>query len=132
MSKRIQRLICKNLINKTGVTVLIKRPPENIQLDKYGEPVDGDVFIENSRPIKIVVITDRREIDETLIGGLPKTDNKEMLHFYCSGNEDIKTGDKIVYPPQTPNEWVIYYIEPSTLSGVNIVLEAKCHRDVRY
>lgn len=132
MSRRVQRLICKNLINKSGVTVLLKRAPGNIQLDKYGEPVDGNVFIQNSREIKIAIIKDKREVDETIIGGLPKTDNKEMIHFYCSGNEDIKTGDKIVYPPQTPNEWIVFYIEPASLNGINIILEVKCHRDVRY
>jgi hypothetical protein len=132
MSRRIQRLICKNFINKSGVVVLLKRPPEDVQLDKYGEPIDGNVFITNSRELTIVVIKDKREVDETIIGGLPKRDNKEMLHFYCSGTEDIKTGDKIVYPPNTPNEWIIFYVEPTFYNGMTVMLEAKCHRDMRY
>lgn len=132
MSKRVQRLICKNFINKSGVTVLLKRPPDNIQLDKYGEPVDGNVFITNSREITIVVIRDKREVEETLIGGLPNNSAKEILSFYCSGTEDIKTGDKIVYPPNTPNEWIVYYLEPTTLNGLPVITEARCHRDARY
>jgi hypothetical protein len=132
MSRRVQRLICKNLINKSGITVLLKRPAGNIQLDKYGEPIDGDVFIENSREITIVVIRDKREVEETLIGGLPNNSAKEILSFYCSGSEDVKTGDKILYPPQTPNEWIVYYLEPTVLNGTNIVTEARCYRDPRY
>lgn len=132
MSKRIQRLICKNLINKNGVTVLLKRSSTEIQLDKYGEPVSGDIIITNFREIKIVVIRDKREVEETLIGGLPNNSAKEILSFYCSGTEDIKTGDKVIYPPQTPNEWIIYFLEPTTLNGATLITEARCYRDARY
>lgn len=132
MSKRIQRLICKNFINKIGIDVILKRFNHLVQLDIYGEPVEGGVEIPSGRIIRIVVNTDKRKVEETLIGGIPNNDGKEIIHFFCSGKEDIKTGDKIIYPPNTENEWIVCYIEPSYLNGQSIMIEVKCERDARY
>jgi hypothetical protein len=131
MNSRIRRRICNRFINRVGVITIIKRVSQSIQLDKYGEPVDElNVFTE--RQIKIVINTDKREVKETEIGGLPNNTSKEILSFYTSATEDISTGDKIVYPPNTPNEWIIYFVQPTALFGDNIMIEAKCHRDSRY
>lgn len=132
MSKRIQRLICKNFINKNGVDVILKRFDHSVELDIYGEPISGNIIIPSGRVIRIVINTDKRKVEETLIGGVPNNDGKEAIHFFCSGAEDIKTGDKIIYPPQTPNEWIVCYVEPSYLNGQPIMIEVKCERDARY
>jgi hypothetical protein len=132
MSRRIQRLICKRFINNIGIDVILKRFDNQEALDIYGEPLDGDVTLASSRIIKIVVNTDKRQVEETVAGGQPENDGKEQLYFFCSGNEDVKTGDKIVYPPNTETEWLVYYIEPSVLSGTTIMNEVKCKRDARF
>lgn len=132
MSRRIQRLICKNFINKSGVDVILKRFDHSVELDIYGEPISGSIILPSGRVIKIVVNNDKRQVEETLAGGAPNNDGKEMLYFFCSGSEDVKTGDKILYPPGTQTEWIIYFIEPSYLNGKVIMNEVKCKRDARY
>jgi hypothetical protein len=132
MSKRIQRLICKNFINRIGVDVILKRFNHETQLDFFGEPIEGDILLPSGRIIKIVVNTDKRQVDETSIGGVPDNKGKEMLYFFCAGTEDVKTGDKIIYPPNTETEWIVYFIEPSYLNGQTIMNEVKCKRDARY
>lgn len=131
MNSRIQRRLCNRFINRLGITTTIKRVSQNIQFDKYGEPVEGSSpFTE--REIRIVINSDKREVDETLVGGLPKNSSKEVLHFYTSATEDVSTGDKVIFPPQTPNEWIVYFIQPTMMFGNNIMIEVKCHRDPRY
>lgn len=132
MSSRVRRRLCKRFINKIGISVILKRFSGEKALDIYGEPDDGDITLASSRIIKIVVNTDKRQVEETVAGGHPDNDGKEQLYFYCSGSEDIKTGDKIVYPPDTQIEWLVYYIEPSVLFGENIMNEVKCKRDARF
>lgn len=132
MSKRIRRQLCKRFINKVGINVILKRFSGQAPLDIYGEPDDGNVTLASSRIIKIVVNTDKRQVEETVAGGQPENGGKEQLYFYCSGSEDIRTGDKIVYPPNTETEWLVYYIEPSVLFGENIMNEVKCKRDARF
>lgn len=132
MSKRIRRRLCKRFIDKVGIDVILKRFDGNTALDIYGEPENGNVTLASSRIIKIVINTEKRQVEETAAGGQPNNDGKEQLYFYCSGTEDIKTGDKIVYPPNTPTEWLVYYIEPSILFGENIMNEVKCKRDARF
>lgn len=129
---RIKRKINKALICGQGQSVIKKRfQPGSEAMGIFGEPADGTwAFLEET--IKIVIKTDKRHVDETLIGGLPEDDNKEILHFYCSADEDVKIGDKIVYPPDTPNEWIVFSIIPNVVGGVEIVTEVKCHRDRRY
>lgn len=132
MSKRIQRLICKRFINNIGIDVILKRFNNQEALDIYGEPLDGDITLASSRIIKIVVNTDKRKVEETVAGGQPDNEKGEQLYFFCAGTEDIATGDKIVYPPNTETEWLVYYIEPSVLSGATIMNEVKCKRDARF
>jgi hypothetical protein len=132
MSKRIRRRLCKKFIDNLGVEVILKRFNHQVTLDIYGEPDDGNVTLASSRIIKIVVNTEKRQVEETVAGGQPENDGREQLYFYCSGSEEIRTGDKIVYPPNTSNEWLVYYIEPSFLFGENIMNEVKCKRDARF
>lgn len=132
MTKRIQRRLCNRFINKLGVEVDLKRFNNHVELDIYGEPISGDILLPVTRKIKIVINSDKRKVEETLIGGLPENSGKEQLYFYCSGTEDIRTGDKIVYPPNTQTEWIVCFIEPSILFGETIMSEVKCDRDARY
>lgn len=132
MSKRIRRRLCKRFIDKVGIDVILKRFAGESPLDIYGEPDDGNITLASSRIIKIVVNTDKRQVEETVAGGQPENGGKEQLYFFCSGGEDIRTGDKIVYPPNTETEWLVYYIEPSILFGENIMNEVKCKRDARF
>jgi len=132
MSKSFQRRLCRKFINQTGIEVDLKRFNGQIELDIYGEPVDGNVNLPVTRKIKIVVHRDKRRVEETVVGGLPDNGGKEVLQFYFSGSEDVKTGDKIVYPPNTETEWVVVFIEPTLIFGQNIMNEAKANRDARY
>jgi len=128
---RVQKKLKKKFIRRFGVDVIQKRytaGSENLNI--FGEPDDGTWALTETS-IRIVVDTDKREVDETLIGGLPQYSNKEVLYFYCAGDADIQIGDKIVYPPSTPNEWIVYFFIPNMFDGVDVINEVKCHRDSR-
>ncbi len=129
---RIQKKIKRNFINRFGIDVIKKRFIDDPgMLDDFGEPISASGnFAEVN--LKIVIDTDRRQVEETLIGGLPEDNNKEILYFYCSGDADVRTGDKIVYPVNTPNEWIVFFVNPNIQDGINIANEVKCHRDRRY
>lgn len=132
MSKNFQRRLCRKFINQIGIEVDLKRFNNEVALDIYGEPVDGNINLPVARKIKIVIHRDKRKVEETVVGGLPDNNGKEVLQFYFSGSEDVKTGDKIVYPPNTETEWTVVFIEPTMLFGKNIMNEAKANRDARF
>lgn len=129
----LKKRLTRKVINKFGFLVTHKRYNGTTALDKYGEPVDGvlsTAFTESQ--LKIVIASDKREVDETVIGGLQKQDNKEILGFYYSGADSVRTGDKIIYPVGSEDEWIVYYVEPIIFDGVDVINKAKCHRDDRY
>lgn len=127
---RLRRRLTRRIINEFSLEVTRYRYDGTPVLNKYGETIDGSLTLD-SDTVKIVVVKDKREVEETLIGGLPEDNNKEILQFYFKGDEDIKTGDKIVYPVSTPNEWIIFAIEPMVFDGVQVINMGKGHRDAR-
>lgn len=127
----LKRKLNRKVINKFGFNVIYKRYNGSPALDIYSEPIDGSLTIA-SGTVKIVIDNDKREVEETLVGGLPQDNNKEVLKFYYSADSDLKTGDKIVYPVDTPNEWIIFYVEPVVFDGVVVINKARGHRDRRY
>jgi hypothetical protein len=121
------------MIGEHGQETLIKRYQGNegsIQpLDMYGEPIGGEWILPTGL-ITIVVIKDKRYLENTLIGGLPD-DNKEMLSFYVAADVKIQNSDKIVYPPESESEWKVYWVEPTYFSGKHIITTVKAKRDAR-
>lgn len=128
--KSLLRKLNKKIIKRFGVETVLLRFDATLELDGYGEPIStsGEVFKEF--PVTIVIDQDRRIAEETDIGGMPS--NKEFLYFYCPGNFDIKNGDKIVYPPNTENQWLVYRIELNPYKGTNVITEVRASRDKRY
>lgn len=128
----LKRKLNRKVINKFGFDVIYKRyNGTSPSLDKYGEPIGGSWTLA-SGTIKIVIDSDKREVEESLVGGLPEDNNKEVLKFYYSADSEMRIGDKIVYPVSTPNEWIVYYLEPIVFDGVIVINKARCHRDRRY
>lgn len=129
---KLKRKLNRMFLCGQGQNVIKKRYTQGSEvMGIFGEPSDGTwTFAETT--IKIVIKTDKRHVDETLVGGLPESDSKELLHFYVSADEDIKIGDKIVYPVDTPNEWIVFSVIPTVVGSVEVTTEVKCHRDRRY
>lgn len=127
---RLRRKLTRKVINQFGIDVTRYRYDGTPILDKYREPIDGSMSM-TSGVVRIVITKDKREVEETLIGGLPEDNNKEILQFYFKGAEDIRTGDKIVYPVDTSNEWIIFAIEPMVFDGTQVINLGKGHRDAR-
>lgn len=128
--KAIKRKLNKKVINNLGFDTMILRSDSATQLDSYGEPINSPwPFIQ--MPIRIVVDIDKRDNEGGEIGGLAD-DKREYFEFFCSGDSDIKLGDKIVYPANTPNQWFIDKIEPITINNVVVIIEARAYKDNRY
>ena len=130
---RISRKLKRNFINRLGIDVIKKRFNEDdVPMDAFGEPTGDPAAFFAEETIKIVIDTDKRSVEETVIGGIPDDGSKEIFQFYCAGDVDVKTGDKIVYPVDTPNEWIVFFVSPNIHYGINVLNEVKCHRDRRY
>ena len=127
----LKRKLNKKVIRRFGQDAVLKRYDGTTSLNIYGEPDNISTSFTEST-LKIVIITDKREVEETLIGGIPQDNNKEFLLFYFSGDDGVQTGDKIIYPVDTENEWIVFMIEPIVFNEVNVISKAKCHRDRRY
>lgn len=96
----------------------------------YGEPIGGE-WVLPSGAITIVVIKDKRYLENTVIGGLPDDGTKEVLAFYVASDVRIQNSDKIVYPPGTQSEWKVYWVEPTYFGGKHIITTVKARRDAR-
>jgi hypothetical protein len=127
----LKRKLNKKIIKKYGIdTVLLRFDSANVELDGYGEPISPSGAVFKQIPVRIVVDQDRRINEETELGGLPSS--KEFMYFYVAGDVDIKTSDKLIYPPNTENEWLVYRLELNPYRGVNVITEVRASRDKRY
>jgi hypothetical protein len=131
---RISKYLKCNLIGEHGQETIIKRYQGNegaIQpLDMYGEPIGGE-WVLPTGVITIVIIRDKRYLENTVVGGLPEDTNKEVLAFYVAADVRIQNSDKIVYPPNTESEWKVYWVEPTYFGGKHIITTVKARRDIR-
>lgn len=127
--KAIRRKLQKKVIGKLGLNTKLLRISETVEKDAYGEPLDRTTAFEEF-DIRIVVDTDKRDNEKTDIGGLPG--KKEYILFYCAGDYDVRSGDKIIYPANSNTEWEVDKIEPTMINDIPVIIEIKACRDARY
>jgi hypothetical protein len=128
--KSVKRKLDKKVIKQFGIDTILIRKNDNVELDMYGEPVDGSsgqIII----PVRIVIDRDKMDNNSTAIGGMPDP-KKEFLMFFVGGDADIRSGDEVVYPANTNSRWLIDIVEPNLFKDVVIITEVKAFRDPRY
>lgn len=128
--RSIKRKLDKKVIGALGLDTVYLRSTPASGLDPYGEPIETP-WPFTPFPIRIVIDTDKRDNQGSEIGGLPDR-KREYVYFYCKGDVDIRMGDKLVYPANTDNQWLVDMIEPTMINNVPVICEVKAYRDPRY
>src|SRR5690349_10514440 len=118
----VKRKLDTKVIKRLGLNTVMLRSAPASGLDAYGEQIDNPLHY-ISTPIRIVIDKDKRNTDPTDIGGLPDK-KKEFLNFYVTGSFDIRPGDKIVYPANSVNQWLVDAVEPNMFNDVCVITEA--------
>jgi hypothetical protein len=125
----MKRKLTRKFINKRGFEVTFFRYQKNAPKDRHGEPID-DNWPRDTYTGLIVIDTEKLDNYQSMIGGLTE-DKKEILFFLCAGDLDVRVGDKMIYPGDTDNQWLINHIEPQVFEDVVVLQEIKAMRDDR-
>lgn len=126
-NSRLKRLICRTIFQQNGVNTILKRVTQSSYRDEFGDEVPATY---ENREIRIAPRSDRRDEMAGGAGAYPDP-AKEFLKFYAESSADIVVNDKIIWPPESKNEWFVDTVEAIWSAGNIITQEIKCSRDPR-